>query len=1012
MALNGWEIQLLNTAGVKQAVLWNPNSQTDAVGCVVQEEVEGKDEITFVTADLEHRAIFQNAGTTYTLRVVNLQDPTIYRTYDIDNTALIHEGDQERIEVKGQRLWVRLKTRYLYNETRTYTEIGIGALILEILNTSGANTEFQLGTIDSNTETVDSFEVNNEFVLGLFRRLCAKMGRELTIDEATSPKMALSFLTSQGDSSSSARMIYGVNAPGVQRMVDKTEMVTRMFGTGGGTPAVKLSASALAGGNDFIDDGDFDASTHNYVGHYQNTDILDITNLIADASEPDLSGTYTGGVCAGWTKIGTPTCTEVLATNEPTVVEHGTKAMRVVAAVNEGVFVAFVANTSLDQTAWVNISIEALTGAGGVKIELSDGTVRRVNGSGWFDLGDLTKFELRGFRTPDSTSGTMKITAVDNGATFVVDAAMVQVGTEFTRFIKGDWVDVLYGETADELAKVNNARTTYAVRAIDLYPTDPKKWAAYEFGLGDTVKVEDQKVGIEVSQRIIERTWNIMEPRMSGFKVGDAVDRLGNIIVRQDKRTRTNVEVARTAQVVASVSSGQVALERPLNTLRVRVDVTFTSDSSTGFTYDAGSLFVGDLEFDLAGATISGLTLDTVYYCYFDLDAAASDLQVTTTYATSIGPRLVSVASIETGISGDAGMMIIPFDGRPQISGNDVISGTIDSEKAAVQRTGASSAKVALNANGIEGFNAAGTRTTFIDVDGSGQLGATGSTPMTWDANGLLSVPGGIVTTGIAADNITSGTLTIGASPSAAERITMAYATEDIVIFRGGSAVVDLGDITESGFEDDTGLRITDPNGTVQVNKTGVANDVAGFATAFLAITSRGVDEGNTTGEFGFATSMNSAAQTSGQNGTMVGFLAGLTNQDGDARGFDANSVISSTDDAFGFYVTTVTAASGTAYGLYVSSGISGGSVFGIYVADTAAINFLGGILRLNNSTVGAPTNAVDIGSVDLTAGNTMLSISTEGGGAVGSGTPTQDRTFAIDINGTTYHILMSTAAS
>ncbi len=57
------------------------------------------------------------------------------------------------------------------------------------------------------------------------------------------------------------------------------------------------------------------------------------------------------------------------------------------------------------------------------------------------------------------------------------------------------------------------------------------------------------------------------------------------------------------------------------------------------------------------------------------------------------------------------------------------------------------------------------------------------------------------------------------------------------------------------------------------------------------------------------------------------------------------------------------------------------------------------------------PADTVQLFSLDLSAGNTMLGIRTEGT-ATGSGTPAQNRTMAISINGTTYYVLMSTAAS
>jgi len=72
------------------------------------------------------------------------------------------------------------------------------------------------------------------------------------------------------------------------------------------------------------------------------------------------------------------------------------------------------------------------------------------------------------------------------------------------------------------------------------------------------------------------------------------------------------------------------------------------------------------------------------------------------------------------------------------------------------------------------------------------------------------------------------------------------------------------------------------------------------------------------------------------------------------------------------------------------------------------------GAFGIANGTepAGGATNAVQIFSTDLSAGNTILGLYTEGTGILGAGTPTQDTTVAIKINGTVYYLLASTTPS
>lgn len=92
--------------------------------------------------------------------------------------------------------------------------------------------------------------------------------------------------------------------------------------------------------------------------------------------------------------------------------------------------------------------------------------------------------------------------------------------------------------------------------------------------------------------------------------------------------------------------------------------------------------------------------------------------------------------------------------------------------------------------------------------------------------------------------------------------------------------------------------------------------------------------------------------------------------------------------------------SAGTSYMLGGSFGL-GTSSFGASAS---------GVLCIANGTQGAAlANAIQIVSEDLSAGNTILSLRTEGTAAVGTGTPTANRTVAMKINGTVYYFLAST---
>ena len=73
---------------------------------------------------------------------------------------------------------------------------------------------------------------------------------------------------------------------------------------------------------------------------------------------------------------------------------------------------------------------------------------------------------------------------------------------------------------------------------------------------------------------------------------------------------------------------------------------------------------------------------------------------------------------------------------------------------------------------------------------------------------------------------------------------------------------------------------------------------------------------------------------------------------------------------------------------------------------------FTNELILFNVRASSASSNKLNVSAVDLSAGNTILSINTEGTGVVGSGTPTANRTVAIEVNGTVYYLIASTTAS
>ena len=87
-----------------------------------------------------------------------------------------------------------------------------------------------------------------------------------------------------------------------------------------------------------------------------------------------------------------------------------------------------------------------------------------------------------------------------------------------------------------------------------------------------------------------------------------------------------------------------------------------------------------------------------------------------------------------------------------------------------------------------------------------------------------------------------------------------------------------------------------------------------------------------------------------------------------------------------------------------------------LYDSGTSSLfwdeTFTDELILTNVGAANAANDKLVLSAVDLSAGNTILDINTEGTGVVGSGTPTADRTVAVRVNGTVLYLIASTAAS
>ena len=501
-----------------------------------------------------------------------------------------------------------------------------------------------------------------------------------------------------------------------------------------------------------------------------------------------------------------------------------------------------------------------------------------------------------------------------------------------------------------------------------------------------------------------------------------------------------------------------------VQTGRFSGEIVSTGRDSLSWT--AGQLDVGaGLRYLIDAGSQTDLALDTEYYLYFDLDTPSANpqLKISNNYTDSLGLRRVLVAWVHTGTANDAHLMIIRADGRPQLSGNTLVTGVVNASLARIRSPGAGSgvsgvyldgrgirgyerggverfrlsndgsgflgksngitwdsggnlgisssvtiggsaassirdgankanaglnssgqvkkgvssdnisetlgagaSRVMIDSSGIRGYNASSVKSFEVKTDGSGSLGA-GANKISWNNAGRLSVPGGIITSGIQAGNITNGTLTAGNSQNS---IKLLWSDGGLEMFRAGSKVLDLGDIGANLYGK-YGIYTDHADAAVAIRRYGARTKAYNNRSiAFFVTTQRGADGVASEEEIGYYATI--GVSVAGNTTNTTGFDVFSAATGGDAHGFRVNLSSSTHGDAYGLKILSVNAllSTKTAYGIHINIGEkrnqyairvvgsseirSDGKIRGASLESDGAFSAKGGRLRVNSDGSGS----------------------------------------------------------
>ena len=297
---------------------------------------------------------------------------------------------------------------------------------------------------------------------------------------------------------------------------------------------------------------------------------------------------------------------------------------------------------------------------------------------------------------------------------------------------------------------------TYEVVVDDLYAL--KGYAEFQYGLGDIVTIIDGDTETRIQQRIIQRTYNLLEPDKDTIHIAN--------------KDATFEDYYKRLQTIADMTQSVIGSDGSINGGNIS-DGTISGDKIENDSINSGHISSGSItsthikaEQILADHIMSNqittnhLVADSITSDHIQANSIdtkhlkantiqAEHIQSNTIYSNHISANTITSGHIQSGaITAGSGIIAEGAIGNAQISKIDagkIEAGTIDTSKVTIQ---GANGHLRLKGNRMQVFQGAGNqakeRVSVGDVNGDGTVyglrvrGADGQTVLL-DENGVTS---------------------------------------------------------------------------------------------------------------------------------------------------------------------------------------------------------------------------------------------------------------------------------
>jgi len=252
----------------------------------------------------------------------------------------------------------------------------------------------------------------------------------------------------------------------------------------------------------------------------------------------DLTGTYTSGLCPGWTKDSGVTAAE---NTDPAFVKHGTKSQKATVTVNanaiktlgtsrfpvRSMFTYYFEFTVYIDTGSLEFLLRSFS-SGNIDIDYT------VKGKGWVTVSGFVDKISAGIPSKDEDY-ELQFRGIREGTVdpiFYLDSMMIGIAGDARPFTRKSIADDLRTKALDTMGLNEAPAKTFSLDVADLGELEPNINAAERFQPGDYISIDDKTLNVAATLRVQQKTTDLINPEKSQIAVELLPTRPGDVLFK------------------------------------------------------------------------------------------------------------------------------------------------------------------------------------------------------------------------------------------------------------------------------------------------------------------------------------------------------------------------------------------------------------------------------------------------------------------------------------------------